>query len=510
MAGLAKTGSWYNKGKACKGRATVKPPEPNKDMTDVRKTGFRGLPFKKALLAATLLAVCAITAFPQTGPQRRPVLGILPFTGGTGDDGNTVASLFSHRRELLEVFTVVPRTSALDSLFAEHYVQLSGMTDSDTIAGIGRLLNADYVLSGNIRRVGNRNLLIATIVNVQTFEQVAGEWLTYRTIREVPGFLSSMASGMVASTLRRETAGLPSLAIVPFALRAGISEEDAEALAQILAIEILRTESHVILPRVSTMQAALAEQDFQMTGLTADEGMASLGRAINADLVLGGEITGLGGINMFMAQILRVADGSMQVGTGREYRVIADGIDLMAEIALLLTDPAGAEERIAGLRRVRRRADLFGDSARFWSVGLSAGTSFAEPWAIGTLQATFAPFRYSLVRIGADVGFVSGMDDVGYLSVTPFAHYVFFLPFAALFPNPESGGWHIGAGGGLVIAEYQFDDFSIPRRTMAMDFTTGFNIGNMFDISYTLRTNFSSVNHKLSAGYTYRFQTRSR
>jgi len=460
---------------------------------------------RKILIAAVLLVGCTAFAFSQANVQRRPVLGILPFTGGTADDGNTIAGLFSHQPYLLSAFTVVPRTSALDALFAEHYVQLSGLTDSDTIAGIGRMLNADYVLSGSIRRLGDRNLLIATIVNVETFEQVAGYYRTYRVIEDIIGFLPSVSRAMVNAALGRDSSRLQSLAIVPFAYRAGISSHDAETLAQILAIEILNTGNYVILPRISTMQTALAEHDFQMLGYTADEGLVALGRAINADLVLNGEITGLGAVNLFMAQILHVRDGSMLGGTSRNYQVITDGIDLMAEIAILLTDPHGAPARIAALHRQRRRAELFGHPARFWSVGVSAGTSFAKPWVIGTLQVTLAPFRNSFVRIGCDFGFISGMEGVGYYSIYPFIHYAFFVPFPS-----GRGGWHIGAGGGFMIAEYLFDDFTIPRRIPATDFTTGFNIANIIDISYTLRTNFSSAAHKVSVGFTHRFQLRSR
>ena len=132
---------------------------------------------KKPLFVAALLAGCVMFAFGQVAG--RPVLGILPFTGGTGDDGEAIATLISMQPEILAAFTVVPRTAALNALFAEHYFQLAGLTDSDTIAGIGRMLNADYVLSGSIRRLGDRNLFIATIVNVETFEQVSGYHRTY-------------------------------------------------------------------------------------------------------------------------------------------------------------------------------------------------------------------------------------------------------------------------------------------------------------------------------------------
>jgi len=458
---------------------------------------------RKTLLAAVLLAWCAVFAFSQTDFRARPRLGILPFTGGAGEDGETIATLFSFQSEILNAFTVVPRTAAVNAIFAEHYFQLAGLTDSDTIAGIGRMLGADYVLSGNIRRLGDRNLVIATIINVETFEQIAGYHRVYRNIGEVRGFLPSMSRNMVASALGRDTLRLPSLAIAPFG--AGIDAYDAETLAQILAIEILNTGSFVVLPRTSAMQAVLEEHDFQMRGYTADEEAVSLGRAVNADLVLSAEAHRLGDINMFTAQILHVEDGRLLAGATRDYRLIGDGINIMAEIAILLTDPTSAEERIAALHRRRARVALFGDPSRFWSVGASVGTAFAEPWLIGTLQATFAPFRHSFVRVGCDLGFVSGMDGVGYFSVTPFVHYALFLPFAW-------GGWYVGLGGGFLIEEYRFYDIEVvvPRRTAVMDFTTGMSVFSILDVSYTLRTDFSSIIHKISVGMTYRFRLRSR
>jgi len=451
--------------------------------------------FRRLLLVAVLLASCAAFSFSQA----RPVLGILPFTGGTGGDGETIATLISMEPAIMGAFTVVPRTASLNALFDEHYFQLAGLTDSDTIAGIGRMLNADYVLSGNIRRLGDRNLVIATIVNVETFEQVAGYYRTYFTIEEVRDFLPSMARSMIDNALGRGTERLPSLAMLPFAVAPGIDAQDAETLSMILAIEILNTGDYVVLPRTSTIQAALEEMDFQMLGYTDDEGMAALGRAINADFVLSGGVHRLGVLNMFTAQVLRVRDGSMFAGAARDYRVIADGVNLMVELAILLTDPEGAQERIAALHYVPRPSP-FEDPTRFWSIGASIGSSFAEPMVIATLQGTLAPLRHSFFRVGCDLGFISDMDDTEYFSVSPFVHLAFFLPFGA------RGGWYIGAGGSFTMAEYRFYGYLVSRTIAALDLTTGFNIGNMFDISYTLRTTFSVVLHRVSAGFTWRFQ----
>ena len=464
---------------------------------------------KKVPICLALLAICAALAFPQTA-HARPRLGILPFTGGAGEDGEAIATLLSFQPEIMSAFTVVPRTGAVNAILEEHRFQMTGYTDSDTIAGIGRMLGADFVISGNIRRLGNRNMIIASIVNVETFEQVAGYFRTYRDLREVRGFLPSMSQSLIRAAVGRDTSGLPSLAIPPLA--GGIDAQDAETLAQILAIEILNSGAFVILPRVSAMQAVRAEHDFQLQGHVADEELVALGRAINADLVLSARVQSLAGINMFTAQILDVRDGSLVGGAARDYRVLADGINLMAEIAILLTDPdpASAQARIAAHNRRRSLAALLEDPTRFWSVGLGAGSSFAEPWAVGTFRATLAPFRHSFFRLGVDVGFLSGDDDIDYFLITPFAHYAFFMPFESLPIPLDRGGWHVGAGFGFMFEEYSIPahDITVPVRSFVVDFVTGVNFANLIDVSYTLRTDFSAAVHKVSLGFTHRFQPR--
>jgi len=442
--------------------------------------------YKKAIVAL-LLALCGTVAFGQAKPR----LAILPFTGGTGGDGETIASLFSNEKEIQEMFILIPRT-AVNALVAEQNFQMSGYTDPDTIVRLGRLLNADFVVSGHIRRLGNSNLIIATIVNVETFEQMAGDYRTYRNIEKVPSLLPAIVEKMIAAS-RRDTASLPKLAIPSFKVaNTGVNLHDAETLAQILAVEIGNTGKYSVLPRTATMQTALQELEYQMSGSTADEDAKSPGRAINAEYVLSAEVRNLGKMNMFTASILHLEKGNQVTSDRRDYRVIDDGIQLMEELAVLLTDPDGAEKRISTLNRER--------SAKYWTLGTSVGTSFTAPWVVGTVRGTLAPFKYSFLEFGLDFGLISGIKDVDYYSLYPFIHYDVFLPFR------KSGGWYAGVGGGYMLGEFTFPTGKVNENIFAFDFTSGVNIGNVLDISYTLRTDFKSAGHKVAVGYTYRFK----
>jgi len=140
------------------------------------------------------------------------------------------------------------------------------------------------------------------------------------------------------------------------------------------------------------------------------------------------------------------------------------------------------------------------DPTKLWTVGLSVGSSFNRPLVIGTAHGTIAPFKYSFLELGFDFGTLSGVSDVAYYSLYPFAHYAFFWPFT------DKLGAYAGLGGGFMINQYRFDkEGNYSDNTPVAAVTVGINLINMIDISYTLRTNFSGTSHKLSAGYVYRF-----
>ena len=454
----------------------------------------------KKLIIAWLLLTCAVCGYSQNKPR----LGILPFTGGQDGDGETIANFFSIQPEIIKAFTVVLRTSAVNALLLEQSFQMSGYTDSDTIAKIGRLLNADFVVSGHIRRLGKRNLIIATIVNIESFALLAGDYREYRNIEEIQVLLPSISKKMTNAILHSNSK-LNTLAVAPFSISAsGVDVQDAEILAQILAIEIVNTGKYTVLPRTTTMQAAIRELQFQMSGNTLENEAKAIGKAINAAYVLSAEVRSLGTTNMFIAQILNVENGARLAGDSSNYRIVDDGIKLMPELALLLTDKAGAASRIK--TRERTRLIMLEDPSKFWSIGASVGSSFADPWLIGTVSGTIAPFRNSFFGLGIDAGFITDISDAGLFSLCPFINAAYFIPINSSGNKKNSVGFYAGAGTGFLITSYFFPEGKAePISFFVCDFNAGFIFFNCIDISYTLRTNFHRVTNKVSVGYVYRF-----
>jgi len=258
---------------------------------------------------------------------------------------------------------------------------------------------------------------------------------------------------------------------------------------------------------VQALLGILDGEEVAGRGLAA---VTEVGRAAGTDKVLSLEARPQDGVTTFLAQILYTEETNLLTGAERGYGTISEGVNRMAEIVFLLTTPETASERIAALERERRNYRLFGDSARFWSIGVSAGSSFTDPWAIGTLQGTIAPLPFVFFRFGGDVGLISDMENAEYLSLYPFAHLSLFMPFN-ITPLPfRRGGLYAGAGGGFMFGEYHFDGMRVQHTSLLADFSAGIVIADVIDISYTMRTDFVSFNSKVSVGFIHRFRTRGR
>jgi TolB-like protein len=280
--------------------------------------------------------------------QIRPRLAVLPFTGGSGGDGDLVADLFSYAPELQKVFTVIPRTSSTDAIMREQQFQRSsGLTDTDTIARLGRQHNADFVVAGHIQTLGTSKLILITIVKVETLQQLAGDYREYRDIEEIQGLIPDMARRIISSS-RLNTADLPRLAIFPFIVSdAGASQQDAEVLAQLLATEIANTGKYAVLPRTSTINAVMEEHRIQRSGLTESENIQVLGRAVNAQYVLAGTVRRLGQSSLFTAAIRHVEDGSQVTGNAVNFQSVADGLKLMQDLGERLAGSTQTPENMA-------------------------------------------------------------------------------------------------------------------------------------------------------------------
>ncbi|MCL2791790.1 MAG: porin family protein [Spirochaetaceae bacterium] len=142
------------------------------------------------------------------------------------------------------------------------------------------------------------------------------------------------------------------------------------------------------------------------------------------------------------------------------------------------------------------------DKRRFNTIGIAVGYSY-DPLLMITLHGTFSPMRNIFIELGCDVGFISryGNRDVdGYYSIYPYINLGYFMPFR------ERGGVFAGAGIGYMTGRYTFEFGDASINVFAVNIKAGVNLFDFFNITYTLRTDFSSPNSKIALGLVYRFR----
>ncbi|MDR3114140.1 MAG: hypothetical protein LBU25_01305 [Treponema sp.] len=299
------------------------------------------VPPRPGRFALTLFFVLALTA----AAAAKETLAILPFTGGQEEEGETIAELFSFQRDLTALFSPVPRTSITRAIRSEQGFQMeSGMTDPDTIASLGKQLGATYVVAGTIAKLGDQNALIIAILHTETLRQIAGDIGTYRTIEEIDEKLPAMARN-IAAAVQGDTSSLPLLALPPVRLSGGADSREADALAQILGVHLIRSGKYRVYPRTKSLEQVQEEYGHQFNGDTADEYLPDIGKAGKPRLVLSVTARRLGSRSMFNAVVINLETGIQEAGDTVNYQSLSDGIEAMEDLALKLTDPEEAAAR---------------------------------------------------------------------------------------------------------------------------------------------------------------------
>lgn len=125
----------------------------------------------------------------QLFSEEKIKVAVLPFSSANEEEGDTLASMFANELSKRKVYRVLTRNSQMEKVMKELNFQRNGLTDENTIIQIGRALNAQYVLAGNISKLGRNNILIVSMINVETFENITGDSKSFRNIEDVIQFV---------------------------------------------------------------------------------------------------------------------------------------------------------------------------------------------------------------------------------------------------------------------------------------------------------------------------------
>jgi len=311
----------------------------------------RFLLFSLSVVLTFSLACCASStsannASTVTVPQKKESLALFPFTGGSPEDGEAIVSSLTRQPTFRDAFnrvTLITRNTIAAMNFEQSFQLDSRLTDADTIFELGKKLKAAYVIAGYITRLGNQNLVIVSILDVESLQQVAGDYRVYRSIEEIDLLIPDIAAKL-AGAVMRDTSGLPGLSVPPFNISRDVNQNDAQVLAQMLSCDLANAGTYAVLPRTDSLEYVMEEHHRQREGATEQdqERVKRLGVGRNAQYVLSGSVQWLGYTgSKFAADILDIADGSFIDGYEESYTNFSQGFELIPKLAAQL---AGTSE----------------------------------------------------------------------------------------------------------------------------------------------------------------------
>ncbi|MHC6202455.1 SUMF1/EgtB/PvdO family nonheme iron enzyme [Breznakiellaceae bacterium SP9] len=275
---------------------------------------------RKFILVCTAFLLLAF----QLTAQAKPRLAILPFSGGDGTEGETIAELVSLEPALTAAFIPVSRTRITATIRNENPFRMgTAWTNPDMVGVLGKQLGAQYVLTGHIAALGNNKLLVISIMEVEHLQEVTGDLQTYRNIEEIPAKLPAMVQTIVnAATV--DTAKLPKLAVVPVQLQGGQTKEEADVLAHILSLYVVRSGTYAGYPRASSLEQVKKEYEEQMAVDSPRYVLSTIAHK-------------LGTLNVFNASVIDLESGDQIHGGSASYSTLDDGITAMASLTNTLT-----------------------------------------------------------------------------------------------------------------------------------------------------------------------------
>jgi hypothetical protein len=249
----------------------------------------------------TVLAFFVFLLADICGQQKQTIV-ILPFSGierGAIPAGRLETDM--RKQNAFNSFAI----SRIEQIISELRLAADGLTDPETVKNIADVLRlrcgVAYIVLGRAVTVGRKKILITSIVNPETIEQIAGDFRIYDQESDIYGLIPEIAKNLSAVSQRTGTV-LYQTAVPRFAVNAEqASAQGADALAQIFACAIASTGKYRVLPRTKEVETAIAEMRERREKGIGGEG-AGTGKAINPRYLFSGSITEYGQLKLFDIQ----------------------------------------------------------------------------------------------------------------------------------------------------------------------------------------------------------------
>jgi TolB-like protein len=135
----------------------------------------------KKIIAVTVMVLAAGLCF---GQQAR--VAVAPFTATSGNaasDAETIAEIFGLELQAKNVVRVYTRGN-IAAVMGENKFQMSDLSSDNKTAEIGKAANADWVVRGQVQKLGAVIVVTASLLDVNTLEIMGGAPMYLNAIEE--------------------------------------------------------------------------------------------------------------------------------------------------------------------------------------------------------------------------------------------------------------------------------------------------------------------------------------
>ena len=194
------------------------PPPKVKDKSEVIKEIQALLPSLDAEILASLLeearahvpATAAVsgkdeTQNPSSAASRDRVV-VLDFTsnGVSPGDARTVSEIFKSKLIVAGIYDVLDRTN-INAILGELEIQSAGLTESADALRVGTLLDARYLVSGSLMKLGSRMAMSVKLVDVATGAIIKTADTRLSSLDEVDARTASLVEALARASLKKPT-----------------------------------------------------------------------------------------------------------------------------------------------------------------------------------------------------------------------------------------------------------------------------------------------------------------
>jgi len=162
---------------------------------------------KKFLLTAFLIIISS-----WVFAQEKPVVAVAPFEAISGistADANALTGVFFNRLGNANIVTLVDR-SVVERVIREHQFQLSDWSRSEKTAELGEALNANWIVRGEIARLGSSIIVNVQFYDINTFQFRRGADIALENVNEAYNKMKPLVDSLV-QTIRDTEQPIPAV-----------------------------------------------------------------------------------------------------------------------------------------------------------------------------------------------------------------------------------------------------------------------------------------------------------